>query len=131
MHWLSSKWPELRRPGEVLLRASAGRVGDDRPGRLTDDELVTAVRSELGGVLGLRGEPTASVVTRWCGAFPQYAVGHLDRVAAIEEGARRLPGLALGGAALHGVGIPACIGSGRRAAHEVLEHLGAVAAHAP
>ena len=28
--WLSSKWPELHRPGDVLLRASTGRFGDDR-----------------------------------------------------------------------------------------------------
>ena len=34
-------------------------------------------------------------------------------VAAIETALRAYPGLALAGAALHGVGIPACIGSGR------------------
>jgi len=125
--WLSSKWPQLRRPGAVLLRASMGRYGDDRAAQLSDDEVVARAVSELRGVLALRGAPTASQVTRWPASFPQYAVGHLARVAAIEAGVARHPGLALGGAALRGVGIPACIGSGRRAAEAVLGHLGAVA----
>ena len=37
--------------------------------------------------------------------------------------AATLPGLALAGAALDGVGIPACIGGGRRAARTVLAAL--------
>ena len=48
--------------------------------------------------------------------MPQYAVGHLERVAAIDERVARLPGLALAGAAYRGVGIPACVASARRAA---------------
>jgi oxygen-dependent protoporphyrinogen oxidase len=31
-----------------------------------------------------------------------------------------LPGFAVAGAAYHGVGVPACVGSGRRAARRVL-----------
>jgi len=118
--WLTSKWPELQRAGDVLVRASMGRYGDDRPARMSDGELVAAVLDELGPMIGLRGTPTETVVTRWRDAFPQYAVGHLDRVAAIEEAVARVPGLALAGAAYHGVGIPACIASGRQAAGAVL-----------
>jgi len=118
--WLSSKWPELRRPGDVLLRASTGRSGDDRPASLSDDEIVRRVLDELGPMMALHGAPTQAVVTRWVGAFPQYAVGHVERVAAIEEAMARLPGAALAGAAYRGVGIPACIASGRRAADAVL-----------
>jgi oxygen-dependent protoporphyrinogen oxidase len=59
-------------------------------------------------------------VQRWGGGLPQYAVGHLDRVAAIRAEVGRLPGLAVCGAAYDGVGIPACIASGQRAAAEVL-----------
>jgi protoporphyrinogen/coproporphyrinogen III oxidase len=119
--WLTSKWPELQRPGDVLLRASTGRFGDDRPAHMSDDELVGRVLDELGPMLGLEARPTEVVVTRWREAFPQYAVGHLERVSAIEEASARLPGLALAGAAYRGVGIPACIASGRRAAEVVLD----------
>jgi len=118
--WLDSKWPELRRPGVILLRASMGRFGDDRPTRMSDDEIVGRVLDDLGPILGLRARPTEVVVTRWPGAFPQYALGHIERVTSIENGAARLPALALAGAAYHGVGIPACIASGRRAARMVL-----------
>jgi len=118
--WLSSKWPELRRDGEVLLRASVGRDGDERCRSLADDELVTRCVAELGVMMGVRRPPHEALVSRWPEAFPQYDVGHLDRVHAMETAAGRLPSLALAGAALHGVGIPACIGSGRRAARAVV-----------
>jgi oxygen-dependent protoporphyrinogen oxidase len=123
--WLTSKWPHLRRPGDVLLRASAGRFGDDRPAQLSDDDLVRRVLVELDPILGLDAPPLETVVTRWPGAFPQYATGHLERVAGIEAAVGRHPGLAMAGAALRGVGIPACIDSGRRAAAAVLEHVAA------
>jgi oxygen-dependent protoporphyrinogen oxidase len=58
-------------------------------------------------------------VQRWGGGLPQYAVGHLDRVARIREDVARVPGLAVCGAAYDGVGIPAVIASARRAADEV------------
>jgi oxygen-dependent protoporphyrinogen oxidase len=118
--WLSSKWPELRRDGEVLLRASVGRDGDERWQSLDDDELVTRCVAELGEMMGVRRPPDEALVSRWPEAFAQYDVGHLDRVDTIETAAGRLPSLALAGAALHGVGIPACIGSGRQAARSVL-----------
>jgi oxygen-dependent protoporphyrinogen oxidase len=118
--WLTSKWPELKRPGDVLLRASMGRFGDDRPAAMSDDDIVSAVVGELGPMLGLRTPPTEALVTRWTEAFPQYAVGHLERVGAIDDALARLPGLAVAGAAYGGVGIPACIASGRRAAQVVL-----------
>jgi oxygen-dependent protoporphyrinogen oxidase len=51
--------------------------------------------------------------------MPQYHVGHLDRVARIEQLARRHPNLALAGNAYHGVGIPQCIASGQQAAEQI------------
>lgn len=121
--WLSAKWPELDRGDDVLLRVSVGRAGDSRHEDLDDDELIGRCLAELGPMMGGLGSPTDSLVTRWPLAFPQYAVGHLALVRAIEADAATLPGLALAGAALHGVGIPACIGSGRRAARTVLRAL--------
>jgi oxygen-dependent protoporphyrinogen oxidase len=120
--WLTSKWTELQRPGDVLLRASMGRFGDDRPARMSDDEIVGQVVEDLGPMLGLHSQPMEAVVTRWANGFPQYGVGHVGHVSSIEQGLTRVPGLALAGAAYHGVGIPACIASGRRAGAAVLEH---------
>jgi oxygen-dependent protoporphyrinogen oxidase len=54
-------------------------------------------------------------------AMPQYAVGHLERVDAIEARAAALPALALAGAAYRGVGVPDCVHSGEAAADRVFE----------
>ncbi|MDP9020610.1 MAG: protoporphyrinogen oxidase, partial [Actinomycetota bacterium] len=120
--WASSKWAHLSRPGQVLLRVSAGRAGDERASTLDDDSLVARLRLELGEALGITGPPADVRVARWPGAFPQYGPGHLARMAAVEEElAGRLPGVTLAGAALAGVGLPACIGSARAAARRALE----------
>ena len=118
--YLSQKWPHLARPREsVLLRASLGRFGDDRAEVWSDAEVVERVWSELGLLMGLTGDPLGALVTRWPLAFPQYRVHHLMRTAGIEAAVARLGGVAVAGAAYRGVGIPACIASGRAAAQAV------------
>ena len=118
--WMTSKWPHLAVPGDVLVRVSAGRAGDERVGALDDAAYVARATEELAPVLALRAGPEESVVTRFADAFPQYEVGHLHHVEAAEQAVAGLGGLALAGAILRGVGIPACIASGRRAARAVL-----------
>jgi protoporphyrinogen/coproporphyrinogen III oxidase len=73
----------------------------------------------------VRGGPTATRVSRWGGALPQYTVGHLDRVAAIRATVAAQPGLAVCGAAYDGVGIPACVATARSAVSQVLAFLAA------
>jgi oxygen-dependent protoporphyrinogen oxidase len=105
----------------VLLRVSAGRDGDDRAMHMDDETLVARVRQDLATTMDLHSEPTDARVVRWERAFPQFQPGHQgrmrDAMAALESTA---PGIALAGAAVNGVGIPACIGSGRAAARSVL-----------
>ncbi len=117
--YLSQKWPHLAAEGEVLLRASVGRFGDDRADSWSDEELVDRAWRELGLLIGPLGDPLESMVARWPGAFPQYRVHHLMRTAGIEAAVARLGGIAVAGAAYRGVGIPACIASGRAAAQAV------------
>jgi oxygen-dependent protoporphyrinogen oxidase len=119
--YLSVKWPHLARSGEVLLRASAGRFGDARAVQMSDDEVLDRVQAELGLLLGVEGAATTTLVARDVQALPQYRVHHLLRVTGIEAAVRRLGGLAVAGAAYRGVGIPACVASGRAAAREVLD----------
>ncbi|HUP71235.1 MAG TPA: protoporphyrinogen oxidase [Acidimicrobiales bacterium] len=117
----SSKWPHWRVPGEMVLRASAGRWGDERAMGLTDGQLVAHLHGELTEALHLTDEPLASRVTRWPAAFPQYRPGHLARIARIENALRRdCPQVQVAGAAFRGVGIPACIAQGRAAARRAL-----------
>lgn len=121
----SSKWPHWAGPGDVVLRASAGRWGDERALGLGDDELVARLHDELATALGAAAGPRLTRVTRWERAFPQYRPGHLDRVARAEAAvARRLPGITLAGAAYRGVGIAACVAQGRAAARRALAGAG-------
>ncbi|MEN3611773.1 protoporphyrinogen oxidase [Plantactinospora sp. ZYX-F-223] len=125
--FFTSKWAHLRRPdGTLLLRASVGRHGEEHLLQRADDELVSAVHRELSGLLGAElPEPVDSHVQRWGGALPQYAPGHLDRVAAARAALRTAhPTLALAGAGYDGVGIPVCVRSGETAAEEIIKVLG-------
>ncbi|MEO7837069.1 MAG: protoporphyrinogen oxidase [Acidimicrobiales bacterium] len=117
----SSKWPHWANEGEVVLRVSAGRWGDDRAMRMDDARLVSRLHRELAEALRLRRPPLESCVRRWPDAFPQYGTGHFGRVAKIEAAlARDAPGVLVAGAAYRGVGIPACIAQGRAAARALL-----------
>jgi oxygen-dependent protoporphyrinogen oxidase len=115
--WASAKWAHLVRPEIALLRASAGRLGDERALDLDDDALVEAVLADLDRTMGLGGGPLDVRISRWPDAFPQYRPGHLALVAAIEDDLRAAaPTWQVTGAAHRGLGIPACIRQGREAA---------------
>ncbi|ROP37480.1 protoporphyrinogen oxidase [Saccharothrix texasensis] len=118
----SRKWAHLA--GEpVLVRGSVGRHGEAHLVQRDDDELVAAVRHDLRELTGVTARPIDTAVTRWGGGLPQYGVGHLDLVRDIEDAVAALPGLAVAGATLHGVGIPACIATGDAAAARVATHV--------
>ena len=122
----STKWAWLdeQAADHVYLRASLGRAGEVATLQRDDDELVRMALADLGTVLVADlPVPVDAHVQRWGGALPQYAVGHVPRIESILDRVAALPGLAVAGAAYEGVGIPACVGSGRRAAREVLAAL--------
>jgi oxygen-dependent protoporphyrinogen oxidase len=121
----SVKWPHLAEtdPNLILLRCSIGRIGEEAVLQRDDAELVALAMAEMVEVMGVRGLPRDSRVTRWGGSLPQYDVGHLDRIARIRAAVAVQPGLALCGAAYDGLGIPACISTARTAAARILDHL--------
>ena len=118
--YLDRKWPHLERDGEVLLRASLGRIDDTRAAPWSDDEVTERAWEELGALMGVSGQPAETLVVRYPDAFPQYRVHHLLRTAGVESALARLGGVTVAGSAYRGVGIPACIASGRTAAHALL-----------
>ena len=82
---------------------------------------MAAVVADLRDTMQLSGEPTEARVTRWVASFPQYRPGHLDRCDAIDADLQAsAPRVAVAGAALRGLGVPACIRQGTAAAHAVL-----------
>ena len=114
--FLSTKWPHLADPTQVLVRLSGGRADEAEIGALDDGALVARLHSDLVDATGLTVSPAQSHVQRWPGAIPQLEVGHLDRVASVRQDLRTFPGLTLAGASYDGLGIAACVRSGERAA---------------
>jgi protoporphyrinogen/coproporphyrinogen III oxidase len=130
MTFSSRKWAWVREAagGRDVLRLSVGRAGDQADLQLPDDDLAAAAVADAEAVLG-RALPMADVrVTRWGGALPQYAVGHVDRVAEVRAAVAAAGRLAVAGAAYDGVGVPACLASARSAVRAVVADLGDPAA---
>lgn len=126
----SRKWAWVARAagraageGTEVLRLSVGRRGEGAVLARPDAALLAAVLEDGGELVGHRLDPLASLVTRWPAALPQPDVGHAARVAAVQRDVATLPGLALAGAAVDGVGVPACIAAARRAAGVVVADL--------
>jgi oxygen-dependent protoporphyrinogen oxidase len=121
--FFTRKWPHLAGPdGPVIVRASLGNAGDEERLQQDDETLFVQTCAELRELVDVKlPAPAEFWLRRWSGALPQYAPGHGGRI--VQARAGLLPGLALAGAAFDGVGIPACVTSGERAADDVCKHL--------
>ena len=116
-------WVDAASDQLVVLRTSVGRHREEASLQLDDDALVDVSLADLRSAIGLQARPVDRHVQRWGGGLPQYAVGHASRVSRVRSAVAEVPGLAVCGAAYDGLGIPACIASGQRAAAELLRHL--------
>jgi oxygen-dependent protoporphyrinogen oxidase len=105
--------------GHVLLRAFAGGALQPEIFALDEGEMRMRVESDLRELLGITEEPLFVEVAKWKDSMPQYEVGHLEQVNAIEKLVGEIPGLTLAGNAYRGAGIPDCIRSGERAANTI------------
>lgn len=124
----SVKWPWLAEAASdvAYVRVSMGRHRDEAVLDHADDELLALGLDDLGEATGLDlPAPLDAHVQRWANGLPQYALGHVERVRRIRDDLTRLPALDVAGAALDGVGIPACVATARAAADRVLDDLAA------
>jgi oxygen-dependent protoporphyrinogen oxidase len=121
MMWSSSKWVGRAPPGHALIRIFFGGLKTRSLMALTDEGVVALAREELAESLGVRAAPVLTRVHRWPEGYPQYDLGHLDRVAAAEAA---LPaGIALAGCAYRGVGVPDCVRQGSESVVKLLDFL--------
>jgi oxygen-dependent protoporphyrinogen oxidase len=114
--WVTSKWPQRAPEGHVLLRGFLGGGRDPRRLDADDDALVALVEEELTGLMGISGSPLFRRLFRWTKQSPQYEVGHLQRVATIDEQLASIPGMFVTGSGFRAIGIPDCIADGREIA---------------
>jgi len=115
----SVKFPGRAPDGQVLLRVFIGGACQPELLEQSDDQLIETTLSQLEQLIGARGTPVLTHVTRWNRAMPQYHLGHLELVNQINSSVSCLAGLEVAGNAYHGVGIPACIHAGEMAAERI------------
>jgi oxygen-dependent protoporphyrinogen oxidase len=123
VQWCSSIYPDRAPNGFVLWRALCG--GWHRPEIVDWDDarLLSAVRAELKIAMGVTAEPSFVQIVRWPRAIPQYMLGHLDRVRAIETRQANHAGLFLGGNLYHGVAMNDCTEQGEVLAGRIGSYL--------
>jgi oxygen-dependent protoporphyrinogen oxidase len=101
---ISKKWPRQAFGSRAVVRAFVGGAGLEDELDRPDEDILSSAQEALASVYRLSAAPEHAMLVRWPGSMPQYAVGHLDLVGAIDAA---LPaGLSVGGGAYRGVGIP-------------------------
>lgn len=119
--WTSTKFNERAPEGHVLLRVFFG--GSRRPEMMDvdDNALLSIVLGELSALMGIDAQPVLHRIYRWRRANPQYDVGHLERVEAIEAA---LPeGIYVTGSPYRGIGIPDCVHQAQQTVQKIVKKM--------
>ena len=116
----SSTMFEGRAPagGALLTTFIGGKRQPELPG-LPEADIAALAHGEHEALLGARAQPRWQVVTRWPRAIPQYALGHLGRVARATAASQALPGLFFVANWKGGVSVGDCIRNGHEGAQNV------------
>ena len=120
--WVAAEARERWGEGVDVVRLSVGRLGDTAMLQVDDPTLLARTFAEAQTLPGWEGAVLVrGDVTRWGGGLPQYRVGHRELVARLRAEVAEVPGLAVCGAALDGLGIPACVSSADKAVRKLME----------
>ncbi len=112
----STLFPGRAPAGHVALTVMTGGALRPDLARLDDAPLLTLVRNDLAGLLGVRGEPAFVRRNVWPRAIPQYNLGYerfLDLIARTESAH---PSLLIGGHVRDGISVPNCLAAGEKLA---------------
>lgn len=116
--WSSTKFNHRAPDGYALIRVFFGGSRNPQMMEKDDQALLDIVQGELRALMGINATPIFTRIYRWHLSNPQYDVGHLERVAAIE--AALPPNIVVTGSPYRGVGIPDCVHQGEQAAERAL-----------
>lgn len=119
--WSSVLFPNRAPEGHVSLTTFVGGSRQPELAMLSDEKLTHLVHAELRTIMGISGDPVFVRVSRWERAIPQYALGHLDIMSAIERFESRHPGMILSGNYRGGISVGDCVIQSRALADRVLE----------
>jgi oxygen-dependent protoporphyrinogen oxidase len=106
-----------------LLRVFVGGANNEELVSLGDEEMLRMIQEELKDIMDVEGDPILTRIYRWEKSMPQYLVGHLEKVARIEERTNLQPGLFLTGCAYKGIGISDSVHDAEIVAEKVVDYL--------
>ncbi len=107
----SSSMFDGRAPADtVVLTTFVGGARNPQLAGSRPDEIAAAVEQELAALLGA-ASPLWREVVQWPRAIPQYTLGHLGRIAALEQAEAVVPGLFFRANYRGGVSVGDCIKS--------------------
>ena len=121
--WTSVKFNYRAPEGHVLIRVFVGGANNEELVSLSDDEMLGMIQEELRDIMDIEGDPILTRIYRWEKSMPQYLVGHLQKVAQIEERTNLQPGLFLTGCAYKGIGISDSVHDAEIVAEKAVEYL--------
>ena len=119
--WSSTKFAHRAPSDHALIRVFFGGSRNPEIVERSDDDLLSIASSELHALMGIDATPIFHRIFRWRNATPQYDVGHLQRVDAIE--AALPPGVMVTGSPYRGIGIPDCVHQAQQTAELLWQQL--------
>ncbi|MHA1549175.1 MAG: protoporphyrinogen oxidase [Alphaproteobacteria bacterium] len=123
VQFCSTMFPGRAPPDCVSLSAYVGGARHPELARLSAEELIPLVQADIADLLGVHGAPEICRVRHWSRGLPQYAIGHTDRVRALQGSDDRVSGLFVTGNFMQGVSVGHCLTAARRTAGRVDQHL--------
>ncbi len=121
---MTNKWQGRSRSSELVsIRAFLGGAGQAALNEVADERLIEQVADEVGRLLAVSARPIEATVERVLEGNPEYRVGHIERVARIDQLLDDIPNLAVAGASYRGIGLPDVVRSGQEAAARVWKGL--------
>jgi oxygen-dependent protoporphyrinogen oxidase len=120
--FVDRKFPDRAPEGGRVVRAFYGGKTADTMAKEDDATVAAEAFSELTAIFGTLPGPDANLTTvrRWPRSLPQYPVGHLERMADLDQRVAKLGGLTLLGNGYRGVGVPDLIRWSREAARSLI-----------
>jgi oxygen-dependent protoporphyrinogen oxidase len=119
----SSSMFDGRAPADTaLLTTFVGGARNPELAQSRPEEIAAAVERELAPLLGA-ASPQWCEVVQWPRAIPQYTLGHLGRIATLEQAEAAVPGLFLRASYRGGVSVGDCIKSADASAAAVVAFL--------
>jgi len=114
--FVTQKLPGRAPKNAQILRAFFGGSSAENLTDADDENIARVALTQLQKILGPLPTPSITTVRRWPRSLPQYEVGHLERIAELDQRIATLGGLTLLGNAYRGVGLPDLIRDSRAAA---------------